>query len=74
MKSIMGVAESAIYRNTGELVDALDQYIHNGGAIEQGVVFIPYKCKPELIDGDAIFRFVEETPDAIYFEFESTVS
>lgn len=72
LKETMGVAENQTYRNTGEVVDALQDYVDEGGARES--VLIPYKCKPDLIDGDCIFEFVEETSNGIYFEFITTIS
>lgn len=68
----MGMAESQTYRNSGEIVDALQEYVDEGGNLDS--CLIGYKCKPECLDGDAIFHFVEETSDGIYFEFDTTIS
>ncbi|CCH02035.1 hypothetical protein FAES_4035 [Fibrella aestuarina BUZ 2] len=73
LKQTMGTDQNDTYRNTGEVVDALQEYIDEGGDRED-VVLIPYKCKPLLRDGDVIFRFQKETEECIYFEFETTVS
>lgn len=70
----MGDEQSDIYRNAGEVTDAAQEFFDNGGQPEEGYVAIAYKCKPELMDGEVLFRFVEETSEAIYLEFESTVS
>lgn len=72
MKDIMGMSESSTYRNTIEIIEALQSYCNKGGKLE--MCLIGYKCKPECLDGDAIFDFVEETPYGIYFQFVTTAS
>lgn len=72
LKKLMGMGESSIYRNTVEIIEALQEYVDKGGKLE--TCLIGYKCKPKCFEGDVIFDFVEETPDGIYFEFTTTAS
>ena len=64
--------KSDVYRNAEEVYQALVDEVMEKGAIDQ--LLIPYKCKPDLSEGDCIFDLISKNEEFVIYDFATTVS